>query len=176
MNAPAKITDFASDLAASHEATFSEAVLSAVKSHFPNMLKVIPCHQKNDRMGADAIIELHGEKPVLVDFKIRSRDFAKDREDIDLAIELTSGSNAGWALKETLADFYMFVCLDTGRSACFETAPFKQAVERHHEAWSAFCKAIDTYTAGRYGNMVSRAVIVPACTVQKAIDSLDWGA
>ena len=135
------------------------------------------CHVENDKRGADVIIELNGEKPVMVDLKTREKDFSYGRrDDIDVVIELTYGNKPGWATKETLADYYLFVCKDTGRSACFPAPELRQATVRHSEAWASTFKQLATITGGQYSNVVSHAVVVPANVVAQAIQLCDEGA
>jgi hypothetical protein len=131
------ITDFHKDLAESHKATSSPLVWEAITRHFPDALNAHPCHLENDKRGADVIIELNGKKPVMVDLKTRKKDYAKRRSDIDVVIELTYGNKAGWAAKDTLADYILFVCMDSGRSACFPAPELRQATARHSEAWAS---------------------------------------
>lgn len=176
MNAPIKVTDFAKDLAESHSATFSPVVWDAIKRHFPSALKAHQCHVENDKRGADVIVELMGEKPVMVDLKTRKKDYAKNRSDIDVVIELTYGNKPGWANKETLADYYLYVCMDTGRSACFPAKELQEAAARHSSTWCDSFKHFVTHTASYYGATCSQAVVVPAHVVAEAIQQINWGA
>jgi hypothetical protein len=177
MNARLPITNFKNDLAESHTATSSPIVWKAITRHFPGALNAHQCHVENDKRGADVIIELNGEKPVMVDLKTREKDFSYGRrDDIDVVIELTYGNKPGWATKETLADYYLFVCKDTGRSACFPAPELRQATVRHSEAWASTFKQLATITGGQYSNVVSHAVVVPANVVAQAIQLCDEGA
>lgn len=164
-----RITDFAADLAASHKATSSPIVWEAITRHFPGALNAHPCHVENDKRGADVIIELNGQKPVMVDLKTRGKDYAKHRNDIDVVLELSYGNRPGWAAKETLADYYLFVCMDSGRSACFQAHELHQVTARHSHEWASTYKQLATITGGQYGNVVSHAVAVPANVIAQAI-------
>lgn len=177
MNAPAKITDFAKDLADSLEATDSHLVWEAIKQHFPSALQTHKCHEKNDRLGADILLEMEGGEVARIDLKTRKKDFSHGkRSDIDIALEITYGSKPGWAIKPSIADYFLFVCMDTGRSACFPASQLQRATIRNGDAWLDRCKSLVTRTAGHYGAISSQAVVVPSHIVAEAIRRLDMGA
>lgn len=170
MNARLPIaTDFHKDLAASHAALSNPFIWDAIATHFDGALSAYPCHVENDKQGADLIIELLGEKPVLVDLKLRRKDYATHRGDIDVALELTYDGRPGWAAKRTLADFYLFVCLDTGRSACFRASDLHRVVVAHSAAWAKQYGSKKTCTAGTHRNVMSDFIPVPATVVEMAI-------
>lgn len=174
MNAPAKITDFASDLAFSHAATETETVWDAVKMHFPSALQIHKCHPENDKRGADIYVELDGGDVVRVDIKVRRKDFSfGKRSDVDVAVELTYNGRQGWAVKETIADRFLVVCTDTGRSACFDADLFRLAVLRHAESWCQAYRVLENFTGGNGRTASSTSVIVPASVITEAIRRLD---
>lgn len=172
--APAKITDFANDLAFSHAATETELVWNAVKTHFPSALQIHKCHLENDKRGADIYVELIGGDAVLVDIKVRRKDFSfGKRNDIDVAVELTYNDGPGWACKETIAERFLIVCSDTGRSACFDAGMFQAAVARHAEHWCQQFRVLENFTGG-FGRLASStSVIVPEGIIAQAIRHLD---
>lgn len=177
MNTFSPITNFAKDLADSLTATESPLVWDAIKQHFPSALQAHKCHEKNDKLGADILVEMEGGEVIRIDLKTRKKDFAYGkRDDIDIALELTYGSKPGWATKPTIADYYLFVCMDTGRSACLPASQLHLATLRNGDAWLERCKSLLTRTAGYYGAITSQAVIVPSYIVAEAIRHLESGA
>lgn len=171
-----KISDFNADLIASIEAEKNHLVALAIQKHFPDSLVAHRCHIENDKLGADLIIERLGNKPVLIDLKTRKKDYAKHRPDIDIALELTNGNNLGWAIKKPFAEYFLFVCMDTGRSACFKSHELRNALERHAEFWATQFRTFETATNGQYGTFYSKAIVVPASVIETAIAHLDEGA
>ncbi len=167
--ARSKVTDFRRDLAASMDAESNPLVLAAIRQWFPDCLKVHRAHKENDCLGIDVWVERPMAKMVGVDLKIRNVDFAwKQSQPMDVVLELSYGNRPGWAMKSTATQTYLFVCIDTGRSAAFDAGPMREALENNLDNWRRKYKMLTTRTGSYAGGTVDSVAICIPCDVLEA--------
>lgn len=170
-----RITSFGADYDASRRAEKHPAVIAALRDCFPAALQIHRAHQQNDQLGVDVWLEYPGARMCRVDLKIRKDDYGARRgAPMDVLLEISFGDQPGWAMKETKADAYLFVCTDTGRAAAFSAKCVRLAVERNLTDWSARFKTIETATSAFDGGapIISKALIVPADVLTAACEQV----
>ena len=96
-------------------------------------------------------------------------------------IELESHGTGGWLLKAGGAALILFANADTHRVALFETVKLRTAVVLHLSRWIANgqAKEITTHSTRGGNQWSSRAIVIAADLLERAIDSLgecDWAA
>ena len=128
-----------------------------------------------DRRGVDYwVITPRGR--VGLDLKLRRKDYgARSGSAVDCVIELESHGTDGWLLKAGGAALILFANADTHRVVMFEAVKLRTAVMLHLSRWIANGLAKEVTTqSNRGGNQwSSRAIVVSADLLQRAIDSLD---
>jgi hypothetical protein len=87
------------------EAQATSRLLEAVKELMPDVLAVHWAHSSNDRAGVDAYVERKNAKITMVDFKFQSHRPYEDW----VFVELGGHERAGWAVKQTSCEFFIFV-------------------------------------------------------------------
>ena len=164
------VTDFHADLKAATAAEGHPAVLAAIRARFPNSLAVYRAHKENDLLGVDIWIEQKLGVITACDLKIRSIDYGAIRgRALDAVLEISYGNNDGWALKSGRTDAYLFVCLDTGRSAAFKADDLRAALTANLSIWRTQYKPIFTKTSSGRGYIESEAIAVPVDVLAAAI-------
>lgn len=170
-----RVTDFNKDLNTSRANTRHSVVARALREAFPRLLATHEAHPRNDRAGVDVWLELPGIQPQGCDLKIRSRDYGKQAgEAVHCVLELTDHDGPGWAVRNSLANWLLFVCLNSGRWARFAHADVVLACLRWRNDFLRHprCTPMETITKGRDGKpRASMAVAVPADVLQRAIDA-----
>lgn len=130
-----------------------------------------------DRRGVDYwIITPRGR--ISLDLKLRRKDYgARNGGAVDCVIELESHGTGGWLLKAGGAALILFANADTHRVALFESVKLRTAVMLHLSRWIADgrVKEINTQSARSGNQWTSRAIVVSADLLERAIDSLDDG-
>lgn len=167
--------DFHQDLANSLDDETHPAVLAALPACFPGLLRVHRAHPENDLLGVDLWLEFAGAYTRRLDIKARKTDFGLlCGGPIDCVLEISVGDRPGWAVKESKTDFYLFVCLDSGRAVAFAAADVRQALKVHRADWMKRFKNVRPATD--FGNgrsaVSSLAIAVPADVLQAAIQQL----
>jgi hypothetical protein len=168
-------SDFYNDFAASRQAENHPTVVAALRDAFPAALQVHRAHQQNDQLGVDVFLEYSGARMYRVDLKIRRIDYAARRgAQMDIVLELTFGDAPGWAMRTTKAEGYLFVCMDTGRSAAFAAEAVRLALEHNLPDWSSRFKVIETETKAFNGGppIISKAIIVPSDVLTAACEEV----
>lgn len=134
-----------------------------------------------DRRGVDYwVITPRGR--IGLDLKLRRKDYgAKNGGAVDCVIELESHGTGGWLLKTGGAALILFANADTHRVAMFEAVKLRTAVMLHLSRWIANGHAKEITTqSNRGGNQwSSRAIVISADLLERAIDSMDecdWAA
>lgn len=108
MSRPIKSENFATSKSRENQWRQPQAtkkLLDAVKSLMPDTLAIHWAHSNNDRAGIDAYIERKNAKIMLVDFKFQSHRPFEDW----IFIELGNHERAGWAIKQTSCEYFIFV-------------------------------------------------------------------
>lgn len=129
-----------------------------------------------DRRGIDYWISTpHGR--IGLDLKLRRKDFATSKSSIDCVVELDSHGTGGWLLKAGGAQLILFACQDSHRVALFDAKKLRTAVLLNVSRWLADGRAreIDTTSQREGKQWNSRAIIVSADLLTKAIERLDDG-
>jgi hypothetical protein len=111
-----------------------------------------------------------------LDLKLRRKDYgARNGGAVDCVIELESHGTGGWLLKAGGAALILFATADTHRVAMFEAVKLRTAVMLHLSRWIANGLAKEITTQSNRGNnqWSSRAIVVSADLLERAIDSLD---
>jgi hypothetical protein len=130
-----------------------------------------------DRRGVDYwVVTPRGR--IGLDLKLRRKDYgARIGGAVDCVIELESHGTSGWLLKTGGASLILFANADTHRVAMFETVKLRTAVVMHLSRWIAngLAKEITTQSTRGGNQWSSRAIVVPADLLERAIDSLDDG-
>lgn len=131
----------------------------------------------DDRRGVDYwVITPRGR--VGLDLKLRRKDYgARNGGAVDCVIELESHGKGGWLLKAGGAALILFANADTHRVALFETVKLRTAVVLHLSRWIANgqAKEITTHSTRGGNQWSSRAIVVSADLLERAIDSLGDG-
>lgn len=172
-NKPTKITRFGTDFDASRLAEKHSTVTAALRDCFPGALQSHRAHPQNDQLGVDVWLEYPGARMVRVDLKIRKTDYgARHGAPLDIVLEITFGDKPGWAMKETKADGYLFVCTDTGRAAAFSAKLLRLALEHNLADWSQRFQTIETASEAFNGGdpIISKALVVPANVLTAACE------
>jgi hypothetical protein len=168
------VTDFKRDLAAAMDAESNPLVQAAIRQWFPRCLAVHRAHKENDCLGVDVWVEQPLARMTAVDLKIRSIDYgARQSRPMDAALEISYGKAPGWAMKSTATDVYLFVCIDTGRSAAFHADRLRDALAFNLDEWRGRFKTLTTMTASYSGKAVeSKAICIPVDVLTAACQAL----
>lgn len=129
----------------------------------------------DDRRGIDYWV-ITSTRRIGLDLKLRRTDYgARSGGAFDCVVELDSHGTGGWLLKAGGADLIMFASIDTKRVAIFETVKLRTAVILNLSRWLASGQAKEFQTRSTRGDASwnSRAVIIPADLLERAIDGLD---
>lgn len=128
-----------------------------------------------DRRGVDYwVITPSGR--VGLDLKLRRKDYgARNGGAVDCVIELECHGTGGWLLKPGGAALILFATADTHRVAMFEAVKLRTAVMLNLSRWIARGLAKEITTQSNRGNnhWSSRAIVVPADLLARAIDLLN---
>jgi len=141
----------------------------------PGCMGVTRSTTAEDRRGVDFwVITPRGR--IGLDLKLRRKDYgARNGGAVDCVIELESHGTGGWLLKTGGAALILFANADTHRVAMFEAVKLRTAVLLNLSRWIANGQAKEITTkSNRGGNQwSSRAVVIPADLLERAIDSMD---
>lgn len=167
--------DFDDDFAFSATCDAHALVRRACHRLIANCRGVTRATAADDRRGVDYWVITSAARLGL-DLKLRRKDYgARAGGALDCVIELESHGTSGWLLKAGGADLILFATADTHRVALFEARKLRTAVMLHLSRWiaSGQVKEITTESArgGKY--WTSRAIVVPADLIDRAIDALD---
>lgn len=131
-----------------------------------------------DRRGVDYWV-MTPRGRIGLDLKLRRKDYgAKNGGAVDCVIELESHGTGGWLLKTGGAALILFANADTHRVAMFEAVKLRTAVMLHLSRWIAngYAKEITTQSNRGSNQWSSKAIVIPADLLERAIDSLDESA
>jgi hypothetical protein len=167
--------DFDNDFAFSESNDAHALVRRACHRLVNDCIGVTRATAAEDRRGVDYwVITPHGR--VGLDLKLRRKDYgAKSGGAVDCVIELESHGTSGWLLKSGGAALILFANADTHRVAMFEAIKLRTAVMLHLSRWIASGKAKEISTHSNRGNnqWTSKAVVIPADLLERAIECLD---
>ena len=167
--------DFDKDFSFSDSVDAHALVRRACHRLIPNCIGVTRATPAEDRRGVDYWVATTTRR-ISLDLKLRRIDYgARSGGAVDCVLELESHCTEGWLLKGGGAALILFANADTHRVALFETVKLRITVLRYMSRWIAAGKAKEITThSTRGGNQwTSRAIVVSADILERAIDALD---
>ena len=126
--------DFNDCLNKSHAASDHPMWLECYRQFFPNMQACIDHREdgEHQRAGIDRSIVMVNSKQVLVDEKVRYKDFG----DILLEYISVDRTNAlGWVCKPLMCDYIAYAILPRGRAYLLPVIPLQRAWSALGESW-----------------------------------------
>ncbi len=164
------VRNFHDDLALSDRPDVVQSIIAACFRHWPELRSVWRAHPDNDILGIDYFLEFPNGQTERLDAKIRRRDFSLTGDDRNACIELlanTTTGKIGWSLDSTkLADWILFVYLDSGRSYAYNARQLRAAVRRYLPD----LKARGEPSLQRTGGYASQSLFVSHENLSRAIE------
>jgi len=157
------VHDFSESLAASHRASDLPIWQEIYRQAFPNMVACIDHRDdgEHQRAGIDRSVILSNSKQVLIDEKIRYKDYG------DILLEYLSNdrrNTPGWVCKPQRADYICYAVATTGRAYMLPVPQLQLAWAENGELWKATYRRVpaanDGYTT--YSCPVPVHVLFPA--------------
>jgi hypothetical protein len=167
--------DFDNDFAFSETCDAHALVRRACHRLIGDCRGVTRASAADDRRGVDYWVVTPAGRLGL-DLKLRRKDYgARNGSSLDCVIELESHGTSGWLLKVGGADLILFATADTHRVALFEARKLRTAVMLNLSRWIATgqVKEITTESTRGGNHWTSRAIVVSAALIDRAIDALD---
>lgn len=158
------VHDFQQSLARSHAYADAPWWLEVYQQAFPAM---VGCHDLrhdgwHQRAGVDRMIVLRSSKALLIDEKVRERDWG------DVLLEVWSDYESrapGWIAKDLACDFIAYAFAPTRRCLLLPFHTLRAAWRQHRHDWvSEF-----GYKDADNGRYTTRSVAVPEATLRAAI-------
>jgi hypothetical protein len=152
------VHDFNESLRRSHSASDLPIWLEIYRQAFPKMQAAVDHRQdgEHQRAGIDRSIILANAKQILIDEKVRWKDYG------DIALEYLSDRDRnipGWVCKPLRADYICYAIAPVGRAYLLPVPQLQQAWERHGTEWRAQFRQCNAPNRGYV--TVSCAVPVP---------------
>ncbi|MBU8921818.1 MAG: hypothetical protein KOO63_08360 [Bacteroidales bacterium] len=118
--------NFNDSLKKSHAASDHPMWLHCYKQFFPNMLACVDHRQdgEHQRAGIDRSVILENSKQILIDEKVRYKDYG------DILLEYTSVDTTGapgWACKPLMCDYIAYAILPRGKAYLLPVIPLQRA-------------------------------------------------
>jgi hypothetical protein len=139
--------NFQDSLARSHSASDWPGWEGVYRTAFPTFAGMTD-HRANGEWqaaGIDRSITLENSKQVLIDEKVRFKDYD------DIAIEHTSNDRTGapgWAVKAIRADYIAYLIAPRGRCYMLPVLQLQAAWARHSETWTQQYRQIRAHNNG----------------------------
>ena len=129
-----KVHDFDESLAASHKSSDLSIWKETYLQVFPTMIEMIDHRDDgwHQRAGIDRSIVLSTSKQVLVDEKVRAKDYG------DILLEYESNTRTGspgWAIKPLMADYIAYLIAPAGKCYFLPVPQMQAALQRNKEKW-----------------------------------------
>jgi len=126
--------DFQESLAFSHAASDNPMWLECYKQFFPTMIACVDHRADGDhqRAGIDRSITLENSKQILVDEKVRKKDYG------DILLEYISVDTTGapgWVCKPLMCDYIAYAILPRGKAYLLPVIPLQRAWTNHSAQW-----------------------------------------
>lgn len=128
------IHDFQTSLAASHAASDNPIWLHVYRQFFPDMLASVDHRDdgEHQRAGIDRSITLANSKQILIDEKVRYKDYG----DILLEYISVDRTNApGWVCKPIRCDYIAYAILPRGKAYLLPVLPLQRAWRAKGNLW-----------------------------------------
>lgn len=149
----------------------TEKLLKAVKSLMPKALAIHWSHFVNDQMGIDAFIELKNADIRMVDFKFQSHRPFEDW----IFIELGNHERAGWAIKQTSCEYFIFVRAHVNQHITeimiVESRALRTLCLTRHDALKAAGKVVENGSTGFGKQWTTESVAITPQTLGKLLPS-----
>lgn len=128
------IHDFAESLAASHAASDLPIWEQIYRRAFPTFCAMVDHRDdgEHQRAGIDRSVILANSKQLLIDEKVRNKDYG------DILLEYVSNdrfNSPGWVCKPLRADYIAYAIVPAGRCYLLPVIQLQIAWERHGELW-----------------------------------------
>jgi hypothetical protein len=158
------VYDFDEMLALSNSPKVRRMIETALKSRFDNLLAIHKAHVVNDKRGIDYFLEFPHGKIETLDVKVRTKDFARQADGCNLAIENQSNvrkSSPGWTVDcDKLTDWVLWIWVDTERSELIHFRQARLAATRSLPDWMASRKVATQTTPTVGGSYDSQSVFI----------------
>ena len=156
----------------SHGKAINAGIESILLEQIPSAASVIVADPLADWNGTDYWVERRNGRPLSVDAKIRSSDWASKGKD-DLALEVWSvveRRTPGWTLNtEKQTDYILWLWQDTGRWCLVPFPMLCRISQEHMEHWCRRYQTARQFTPD--GNYHSECVFVPRKTVWRELQT-----
>lgn len=128
------VHDFKESLAKSHAASDHPMWLHVYRQFFPSMVACVDHREdgEHQRAGIDRSITLTNSKQILIDEKVRSKDYG------DILLEYVSVDTTGapgWVCKPIRADFIAYAILPRGKAYLLPVIALQIAWLRNNKDW-----------------------------------------
>lgn len=129
---------FSESLAKSHDAEDWPVWEEIYRTAFPQFLCMVNHRQdgEHQRAGIDRSIILKNSKQILIDEKVRYKDYGLN----DIAIEYLSSEEygtPGWAVKQIRADYIAYAILPSGICHMLPVIQLQSAWHKYGECWKS---------------------------------------
>jgi hypothetical protein len=156
--------DFKSSLESSHRASDLPIWLEIYQQAFPDMQAAIDhrADGEHQRAGIDRSITLSNSKQILIDEKIRWKDYG------DIALEYWSDRGRripGWVCKPLRADYICYAIAPTGKAYLLPVPQLQQAWRKHGDQWKADYRDCNAPNVG----YITVSCAVPVAVLFRAI-------
>jgi hypothetical protein len=156
--------DFHNDLAASQTPEVDAAIVSAIRSQYPDARNIMKSCTENDKAGADWWIEFTNNKVLSLDAKIRTKDYTTTTESRIACIEIvanTTTGKIGWSIDPSkITDLVMFYYIDTKKAYFYTARELRNAIIANWDRLKAHGKPDTTTTKSGDGFYKSEVLFV----------------
>ena len=141
------VHDFTESLAASHRASDLPIWEEIYRKSFPDFLAMADHRQdgEHQRAGIDRSVILSNSKQVLIDEKIRYKDYG------DILLEYVSNdrfNSPGWVCKPLRADYIAYAIVPAGRCYLLPVIQLQIAWARHGDLWKHEFRNVPAHNNG----------------------------
>lgn len=141
------IHDFAESLAASHAASDLPIWEQIYRRAFPTFCAMVDHRDdgEHQRAGIDRSVILANSKQLLIDEKVRNKDYG------DILLEYVSNdrfNSPGWVCKPLRADYIAYAIVPAGRCYLLPVIQLQIAWERHGELWKREFRNVQAHNNG----------------------------
>ena len=141
------IHDFAESLAASHAASDLSIWEQIYRRAFPTFCAMVDHRDdgEHQRAGIDRSVILANSKQLLIDEKVRNKDYG------DILLEYVSNdrfNSPGWVCKPSRADYIAYAIVPAGRCYLLPVIQLQIAWARHGELWKREFRRVPAHNDG----------------------------